>query len=47
MIFYELLYKAMKEKGATEYQLIYKHGFSSNILYRMKKGQTITLKTIT
>ena len=46
MISYEPFYKTLKEKGFTEYQLIYKHGFSSHILYRMKKGETITLKTL-
>jgi DNA-binding Xre family transcriptional regulator len=46
MISYEPFYKTMKEKGMTEYQLIYKHGFSSHILYRMKKGENITLKTL-
>lgn len=46
MISYEPFYKTLKLKGITEYQLIYKHGFSSHILYRMKKGETITLKTL-
>ncbi len=36
----------MKEKGITEYYLIYKQGFSSYILHRMKHGETITLKTL-
>jgi len=30
----------------TEYQLIFKHGFSANTLHRMKHGKTITLKTL-
>lgn len=34
------------EKGVTEYHLIYKQGFSANILHRMKHGKTITLKTL-
>ena len=46
MISYEPFYQTMKEKNVTEYQLIYKHGFSSYILYRMKHGETITLKTL-
>lgn len=33
-------------KGVTEYHLIYKQGFSANILHRMKHGKTITLKTL-
>ncbi|MDD4799354.1 MAG: helix-turn-helix transcriptional regulator [Clostridia bacterium] len=34
------------KKGITEYQLVFKHGFSSHILHRMKHGETITLKTL-
>jgi len=30
----------------TEYQLIFKYGFSSNILHRMKHGKAITMKTL-
>ena len=45
MISYQPFYETLKAKGMTEYQLIYKHGFSSHILYRMKHGETITLKT--
>ena len=47
MISYEPFYRTLKEREMTEYQLIYKHGFSSYILYRMKHGETITLKTRT
>ena len=46
MISYQPFYESLKAKGMTEYQLIYKHGFSSHILYRMKHGETITLKTL-
>jgi len=46
MISYEPFYRTLKERGMTEYQLIYKHGFSPYILYRMKHGETITLKTL-
>jgi putative transcriptional regulator len=46
MISYEPFYRTLKAKGVTEYQLIYKHGFSSYILHRMKHGETITLKTL-
>ena len=44
MISYEPFYRTLREKGITEYQLIYKQG--ANILYRMKQGKTITLKTL-
>ena len=46
MISYQPFYETLKAKGMTEYQLVYKHGFSSHILYRMKHGETITLKTL-
>ena len=46
MISYQPFYETLKAKGMTEYQLIHKHGFSSHILYRMKHGETITLKTL-
>ena len=46
MISYQPFYETLKAKGMTEYQLIYKHGFSSHILYRMKHGETTTLKTL-
>ena len=46
MISYQPFYETLKAQGMTEYQLIYKHGFSSHILYRMKHGETITLKTL-
>lgn len=46
MITYTPFYKTLQKKNITEYQLIYKHGFSANILHRMKNGYTITLKTL-
>ena len=46
MISYETFFRTMEKKSMTEYQLIYKHGFSANILHRMKHGKTITLKTL-
>lgn len=46
MISYEPFYQTLREKKITEYQLIFKHGFSSYILHRMKHGETITLKPL-
>lgn len=46
MISYEPFYETLCRRHMTEYQLIYKHGFSANILHRMKHGKTITLKTL-
>lgn len=46
MISYEPFYKLLLQKNITEYHLIYKEGISANTLYRMKKGQAITTKTL-
>ena len=46
MISYRPFYETLLKKGLTEYHLIYKEGFSANILHRMKHGQNITLKTL-
>lgn len=46
MINYDPFYKTLINNNITEYQLINKHGFSSNILHRMKHGKNITLKTL-
>jgi len=46
MISYAPFYKALLNKNITEYQLIFKHGFSANILHRMKQGKAISTKTL-
>ncbi len=46
MISYDPFYRTLRKKNITEYQLIFRHGFSANILHRMKHGKTITLKTL-
>jgi Predicted transcriptional regulator len=46
LISYKPFYKTLHKKGVTEYQLIYKHGISANILHRMKHGKNITMKTV-
>ena len=46
MISYEPFYRTLFEKGITEYNLIFKQGFSANTLYRMKKGMAISTKTL-
>ena len=46
MISYAPFYKTLLSKGITEYQLIFKHGFSANILHRMKHGEAISTKTL-
>lgn len=46
MISYTPFYKTLYRKGVTEYQLIFKEGFSANTLHRIKKGEAITTKTL-
>ena len=46
MISYKPFYATLFNRGITEYQLIFKYGFSSNILHRMKHGKAITMKTL-
>ncbi len=46
MISYDPFYRTLCKKDMTEYQLIFKHGMSANILHRMKHGQNITMKTL-
>ena len=46
MIHYKPFYATLNRLGMTEYQLIFKHGVSANILHRMKHGKNITLKTL-
>lgn len=46
MISYKPFYQTLLKKNMTEYQLIYKHGMSSNTLHCMRHGKTITLKTL-
>lgn len=46
MISYEPFYKTLQRKNLTEYNLIFKQGFPSRILRRMKHGEGITTKTL-
>ena len=46
MISYQPFYETLLQKGITEYHLIYKQGFSANTLYRMKKGEAISTRTL-
>ena len=46
MISYKPFYQTLFKNGLTEYQLIFKQGLSANTLYRMKKGEAISTKTI-
>ena len=46
MISYAPFYETLFKKGITEYQLIFKQGFSANTLHRMRKGEAISTKTL-
>lgn len=46
MISYKPFYETLFRKNITEYNLIYKQGFSANTLYRMKQGKHISTKTL-
>ena len=46
MISYKPFYDTLFRKDITEYNLIFKQGFSANTFHRMKKGQAISTKTL-
>jgi len=46
VISYAPFYKTLLAKGITEYHLIYKEGFSSNTIHRIKHGKDISTKTL-
>ncbi len=46
VISYKPFYETLLKKGITEYNLIFKQGFSANTLHRMKKGEAISTKTL-
>lgn len=46
MISYEPFYETLYKKGVTEYALIFKYGFSANTIYRIKKGEAMSTKTL-
>ena len=46
MISYSPFYETLFKKGITEYNLIFKQGFSANTFHRMRKGEAISTKTL-
>lgn len=46
LISYEPFYETLFRKQVTEYNLIFKQGFSANTIYRIKKGEAISTKTL-
>lgn len=46
MISYKPFFETLLKKDITEYNLIFKQGFSANTIHRMKKGEAISTKTL-
>ena len=46
MISYEPLWKTLKQKNISQYQLIKKYGFSSGQLSRLRANQYISTHTV-
>lgn len=46
LIDYTPLWRTMKEKGVTQYTLIYKLGFSAYTITNLKRGKSITMHTL-
>ena len=46
MISYKPLWNTLNKQNLSTYDLIYKHGMSSNTIHRLKKGMVITTKTL-
>ena len=46
MISFKPLFNTLLKKGVTEYELIFKQGFSANTFHRIKHGHDISTKTI-
>lgn len=46
MIVYEPLWKTLKKKGITQYQLINIYGFSTGTLDALRKNKSVTVNTI-
>lgn len=46
MIVYDRLWKTMKEKGVTQYKLIYHYGLSPSQITRLKRNANVNTHTI-
>ena len=46
MISYQPFYRTLTDRGLTEYALIHRMGVSANTLYRIKKGEAISTRTL-
>lgn len=46
MISYRPFFETLKKKGITQYNLIFKQGFTGSTIQRMRAGEHITTETI-
>ena len=46
MITFDPLWKTLKERGITQYELIHKHHVSTGTLDALRKNRSVTLNTI-
>ena len=46
MIDYSLLWKTMKKRGITKYQLVHTYGFSNGTIDRLRKDEHISTVTL-
>lgn len=46
MISYDVFWKTLQEKGISQYTLIEKHGISTSVLTRMRRGDYLGLRKI-
>lgn len=46
MISYEIFWETLSQKGVSQYTLIEKHGISSSVLTRMRRGDYLGLRKI-
>ena len=46
MISYKPFYETLYKKNITEYDLIFKQGFSANTIYGIKQGKPISTKAL-
>lgn len=46
MIRYDNLWKTMKEKGVTQYDLTKRYNISKSLLHRLRKNEGVSMNTI-
>ncbi|MCD8153650.1 MAG: helix-turn-helix transcriptional regulator [Clostridiales bacterium] len=46
MVKYDRLWRTMKEKGITQYDLYHRYGIETSLLDRLRKGKNIEIYTL-